>query len=135
MKKLPLLLAALVSTSALASGAAPTTPDAWMNAQPSLELTVEPAGSADTYSVQAVITDKVTGKVLERPTMVIKGGAWGRAEIGAAWTKSSNEGREYLSVKLDDPSFTAPIFASLFADEDGKSFNLIWSRGRTSNGN
>ena len=83
MKKLPLLLATLVSTSALASGAAPTTPDAWMNAQPSLELTVEPAGSADTYSVQAVITDKVTGKVLERPTMVIKGGAWGRAEIGA----------------------------------------------------
>jgi hypothetical protein len=25
--------------------------------------------------------------------------------------------------------------ASLFADEDGKSFNLIWSRARTSNGN
>jgi uncharacterized protein (DUF736 family) len=34
-----------------------------------------------------------------------------------------------------DPSFTAPIFASLFADEDGKTFNLIWSRARTSNGN
>ena len=33
----------------------------------------------------------------------------GRAEIGAAWTKTSNEGREYLSVKLDDPSFTAPV--------------------------
>ncbi len=59
----------------------------------------------------------------------------GRAEIGAAWTKRSNEGRDYLSVKLDDPSFTAPIFASLFADEDGKTFNLIWSRARTSNGN
>jgi uncharacterized protein (DUF736 family) len=35
----------------------------------------------------------------------------GRAEIGAAWPKRSNEGRDYLSVKLDDPSFTAPIFA------------------------
>ena len=43
------------------------------------------------------------------------------------------EGRDYLSIKLDDPSFTAPIFASLFADEDGKTFNLIWSRARTSN--
>ena len=32
-----------------------------------------------------------------------------RAEIGAAWPKRSNEGRDYLSVKLDDPSFTAPI--------------------------
>ena len=32
----------------------------------------------------------------------------GRAEIGAAWSKRSNEGRDYLSVKLDDPSFNAP---------------------------
>jgi hypothetical protein len=35
--------------------------------------------------------------------------------------RRSNEGRDYLSVKLDDPSFTAPIFANLFDDEDGKS--------------
>ena len=40
----------------------------------------------------------------------------GRAEIGAAWSKRSNEGRDYLSLKLDDPSFTAPIFANLFDD-------------------
>ena len=33
----------------------------------------------------------------------------GRAEIGAVWSKRSNEGRDYLSVKLDDPSFNAPI--------------------------
>lgn len=58
----------------------------------------------------------------------------GRAEIGAAWTKQSNEGRDYLSVKLDDPSFTAPIFANLFDDYDGKTCNLIWSRARKSNG-
>ena len=58
----------------------------------------------------------------------------GRAEIGAAWAKTSNEGRAYLSVKLDDPSFTAPLFANLFDDEDGKTFNLIWSRARRSNG-
>ena len=58
----------------------------------------------------------------------------GRAEIGAAWTKRSNEGRDYLSVKLDDPSFTAPIFANLFDDEDGKTYNLIWSRARRVSG-
>ncbi|MEY9420467.1 uncharacterized protein (DUF736 family) [Bradyrhizobium japonicum] len=29
----------------------------------------------------------------------------GRAEIGAAWSKRSEEGRDYLSLKLDDPSF------------------------------
>ena len=55
----------------------------------------------------------------------------GRAEIGAAWAKRSSEGRDYLSVKLDDPSFTAPLFANLFDDEDG-SYNLLWSRARKS---
>jgi uncharacterized protein (DUF736 family) len=58
----------------------------------------------------------------------------GRAEIGAAWPKRSNEGRDYLSVKLDDPSFTAPIYANLFDAEDGETFNLIWSRGRRPSG-
>ena len=54
----------------------------------------------------------------------------GRAEIGAAWSKRSAEGREYLSVKLDDPSFNSPIYANLFDDEDGKGYTLIWSRSR-----
>ncbi len=39
-------------------------------------------------------------------------------EIGAAWSKRSNEGRDYLSLKLDDPSFNAPIYANLFDDEE-----------------
>ena len=54
----------------------------------------------------------------------------GRVEIGAAWSKQSNEGRDYLS--LDDPSFTTPIFANLFDDPDGESYTLIWSCGRKS---
>ena len=52
----------------------------------------------------------------------------GRVEIGAAWSKRSNEGRDYLSLKLDDPSFTAPIYANLFDDEEGEGYSLIWSR-------
>ena len=58
----------------------------------------------------------------------------GRAEIGAAWSKRSTENRDYLSVKLDDPSFNAPIYANLFDDEDGDGFTLIWSRSRKANG-
>ena len=54
----------------------------------------------------------------------------GKAEIGAAWSKRSNEGRDYLSVKLDDPSFTQPIYANLFDAEDGAGYSLIWSRSR-----
>jgi uncharacterized protein (DUF736 family) len=52
----------------------------------------------------------------------------GQTELGAAWKKTSNAGREYLSVKLDDPTFPAPIFASLVAVEGGDSYALIWSR-------
>jgi uncharacterized protein (DUF736 family) len=58
----------------------------------------------------------------------------GKAEIGAAWSKRSNEGRDYLSVKLDDPSFTQPIYANLFDAEDGAGYSLIWSRSRKVNG-
>ena len=54
----------------------------------------------------------------------------GRVEIGAAWAKCSNEGRPYLSVRLDDPSFNAPIYANLIEDEGGKTHTLIWSRAR-----
>ncbi|HMS20064.1 DUF736 domain-containing protein [uncultured Sphingorhabdus sp.] len=58
----------------------------------------------------------------------------GQVEIGAAWAKVSREEREYLSVKLDDPSFAVPIYANLVAAEDGKTFNLIWSRPNGSSG-
>ena len=57
----------------------------------------------------------------------------GRAEIGAAWSKQSNEGRDYLALKLDDPSFTNPIYANLFDDEGGETYSLIWSRPRRGN--
>jgi uncharacterized protein (DUF736 family) len=52
----------------------------------------------------------------------------GQTELGAAWKKTSNAGREYLSVKLDDPTFPAPVFASLVAVEGGDGYALIWSR-------
>jgi len=58
----------------------------------------------------------------------------GKAEIGAGWSKCSNENRDYLAVKLDDPSFTAPIYANLFDDEGGETFSLIWSRPSRRNG-
>jgi uncharacterized protein (DUF736 family) len=56
-----------------------------------------------------------------------------KVEVGAAWPKRSNEGRDYLSVKLDDPGFTAPIYANLFDDENDR-YTLVWSRGRKLNG-
>ena len=58
----------------------------------------------------------------------------GNAEVGAAWAKQSNEGRAYLGLKLDDPSFSAPIYANLFEGEGGKDFSLIWSRTNRKSG-
>ena len=55
----------------------------------------------------------------------------GDTEFGAAWKKTSRENRDYLSVKLDDPSFAAPIYASLVEADDG--YSLIWSRSRQAN--
>jgi len=52
----------------------------------------------------------------------------GAIELGAGWKKTSSTGREYLSVKLDDPSLPAPIYASLVEAEGEGEFTLIWSR-------
>ena len=53
----------------------------------------------------------------------------GGTEFGAAWKKTSREERDYLSVKLDDPSFPQPIYANLVDAEEG--YSLVWSRSRT----
>jgi uncharacterized protein (DUF736 family) len=55
----------------------------------------------------------------------------GQTEFGAAWKKTSRENRDYVSVKLDDPSFPVPIYASLVDADEG--YSLIWSRSRTAN--
>jgi uncharacterized protein (DUF736 family) len=59
---------------------------------------------------------------------------FGRIDLGAGWAKRSSEGRDYVSVKLDDPSLKEPIYANLFQDEGGETFSLIWSRPSRRNG-
>ena len=49
-------------------------------------------------------------------------------ELGAGWSKAAKEtGAEYVSVKLDDPSFTGPVYATL-VQSDNDEHKLIWSR-------
>jgi uncharacterized protein (DUF736 family) len=96
--------------------------------------TNEFTGEIVTLSVQAknvrIVTEtRATGENAPSHRVLV-----GRAEIGAAWSKRSNEGRDYLGLKLDDPSFNAPIYANLFDDEDGEGFSLIWSRPSRRNG-
>jgi uncharacterized protein (DUF736 family) len=49
-------------------------------------------------------------------------------ELGAGWRKvAKDKGDEYVSIKLDDPSFTAAIYVSLVQGDNGEH-KLIWSR-------
>jgi uncharacterized protein (DUF736 family) len=49
------------------------------------------------------------------------------AEIGAAWKKVGQNDRPYLSCKIDDPSFTAPVYARLVERGEGQ-YDLLWAR-------
>ena len=83
-------------------------------------------GSVKTLNINAKTTIKSAEKTSDKaPDYRVFAGS---VEFGAAWKKTSGEGRDYLSVKLDDPSFPAPIYATLIESEDAGSFGLIWSR-------
>ena len=55
----------------------------------------------------------------------------GTVELGAGWKRTAKNGeqRAYVSLKLDDPSFPAAIYANLVQTEaDDNAHSLIWSR-------
>ena len=53
----------------------------------------------------------------------------GDVELGAAWKKRSEEGRYYLSVKLDDPALAQPINCAMVeSGDEPNGFILVWSR-------
>lgn len=54
--------------------------------------------------------------------------AVGTVECGAGWSKTSREGSDYISVKLDDPTFPTPIYATLKETDTAGEYALIWSR-------
>ena len=52
----------------------------------------------------------------------------GTVECGAGWKKTSRQERDYISVKFDDPTFPAPIYATLSETDTAGEYALIWSR-------
>jgi uncharacterized protein (DUF736 family) len=83
-------------------------------------------GSVKALNINAKATIKPADKASDKaPDYRVFAGA---IEFGAAWKKTSGEGRAYLSIKLDDPSFPAPIYATLVEGEEAGSYSLIWSR-------
>ena len=81
-------------------------------------------GSLTTLTVKSKVTISPIDKTSEKaPDFRVYGG---NAEIGAAWSSTSKEGKAYLSVKLDDPSFATPILARLVEMDKGHA--LVWTR-------
>ena len=53
----------------------------------------------------------------------------GQTRVGAAWQKVNDKtGATFLSVRLDDPTFVAPIHAVLVNDPETDLLNLVWRR-------
>ena len=53
----------------------------------------------------------------------------GGVELGAAWRQDSKDGETpYLAVKLDDPSFAAPMRAAFFENPESGTGVLVWNR-------
>jgi uncharacterized protein (DUF736 family) len=50
------------------------------------------------------------------------------AELGAGWKAVSDDGEPYISVKLDDPSFAAPINSALWPAQTDGDYALVWNR-------
>lgn len=53
---------------------------------------------------------------------------YGTQEVGAAWKAMTHEAepRDYLSVFIDDPSFTEPIRGAMF--EGNGQLSFVWRR-------
>ena len=53
----------------------------------------------------------------------------GDVELGAAWKKHSDEGKEYLSVTLADPALAQSLNCALVSagDDAEAGFILVWS--------
>lgn len=54
------------------------------------------------------------------------------SRVGDAWeaaTQGENP-KNYLRVRLDDPSLPEPISAALFPSEEGDTAELVWNRRR-----
>jgi uncharacterized protein (DUF736 family) len=93
---------------------------------------------SDTYAGAITTLTLQRGSVVFRPTekngdkepdyRVIHETEAGTVELGAAWKRSSERGREFLSVVLDDPALASSVNAALFLSDQDDRATLVWQR-------
>jgi uncharacterized protein (DUF736 family) len=83
-----------------------------------------------TVTARKVVFRSIEAKGDKAPShRIVSPSKAGDVELGAAWKKRSEEGRYYLSVKLDDPSLAQPINCALVESGDKPdAFILVWWR-------
>jgi len=52
----------------------------------------------------------------------------GDIEVAQGWLNHTQDDRPYISFRIDDPGFVAPIYPGLYDRGDGHTFDLNWSR-------
>ena len=82
-----------------------------------------------TINVKAQLVPNKTKTNEEAPDYRLYAGG---AELGAAWQQESKDGETpYLAVKLDDPSFAAPMRAAFFENAEEGTGVMVWNRAKT----
>lgn len=92
----------------------------------------------DTYAGEITTLTLQRGNVMFRPTeksgdkepdyRVVHETEGGTVELGAAWKRNSERGRDFLSVVLDDPALASSVNAALFPSDQGERGMLVWQR-------
>jgi uncharacterized protein (DUF736 family) len=83
-----------------------------------------------TFHLAYVTIEPVTNKRGDKsPDYRVHCDARGLGEIGAAW-KRSTDGKDYLSVRIDDPTFPAPLDCRLIKTGVEQGYSLVWERKR-----
>ncbi|MGJ8513595.1 DUF736 domain-containing protein [Carnimonas bestiolae] len=80
-------------------------------------------GTLRTLTLNAMLVPNDKGDNESAPDFRLQAASYG---IGAGWRKTSEAGRPYVSVTLDDPSFPANVYTRLIEGENGTHV-LIWA--------
>lgn len=80
-----LLATALLALAPLAFAGTATPPVQadWLQAHPNVQVVVTPGAATGTYSVEAIVMDLRSGKVLAEPRLTVQAGEPARAQVGA----------------------------------------------------
>ncbi|HEX4409030.1 MAG TPA: DUF736 domain-containing protein [Xanthobacteraceae bacterium] len=95
-------------------------------------------GEFDTYSGEITTLTLQRSNVVFRPTekngerepdyRIVQERDGLMVEFGAAWKRSSERGRDFLSVLLDDPALSSSLNAALFPSDQDDKATLVWQR-------